>query len=125
LRFIAPSGGLERAGQLELKAGGFEGTPQLSLPLDRLLQLTDGLRRLSLNQRLQCSSWRSPTSSTPLPGLACSSVPHSEQKVAEAGCSAPQPGQASRSGAPHSLQNRAPGACSAPQEGQAVAPRRV
>jgi len=106
LRFIAPSGGLERAGQLELKAGGFEGTPQLSLPLDRLLQLTDGLRRLSLNQRLQCSSWRSPTSSTPLPGLACSSVPHSEQKVAEAGCSAPQPGQASRSGAPHSLQKR-------------------
>ncbi len=52
-------------------------------------------------------------------------MPQLEQKVALAGCSDPQDGQARRSGAPHSLQKRASLECSAPQEAQANFTRRV
>ncbi len=52
-------------------------------------------------------------------------MPQAEQKVALAGCSDPQAGQARWSGAPHSLQKRAPSGLSAPQEAQTNPTRRV
>jgi hypothetical protein len=54
-----------------------------------------------------------------------SATPQAEQKVALAGCSNPQAGQARWSGAPHSLQKRAPPGLSAPQEAQTNPTRRV
>ena len=52
-------------------------------------------------------------------------MPQSEQNVALAGCSDPQPGHVRWSGEPHSLQKRAPLDCSAPQEAQANPTQRV